>query len=594
MDDIGQNIGKLLGCAPTTASVRDRVLGSLMGGAAGDALGYPVEFMSLESIKKKFGPAGINGYDTKKEGVAVFSDDTQMTLFTATGLLYGETRKLTHDTLTSLDRYVAYAYRDWLQTQTGVDDYRKFHYSWIRDIKELNVLRAPGNTCLSALEEMTHHRKVDNYSKGCGGVMRVAPVGLLAAADQLRLEEGGTPQRRWTLSEVVRLGGDCASITHKHPLGYLPAAFLAGLVYSIITAPAPVNADGLEGLLGSVHQAVREAFNRKAEQSALGELWLLLTRAVSLAWDTKFPDTYCISLLGEGWTGDEALAISLFCALRHPGDFRGAVVSAVNHDGDSDSTGAICGNIMGAVVGYEGIPEEFLDKLEMKDLLAELADDLVAGCPASWFRLPDTEEGRRWKVKYVINEPLEGSSYHIMAPALKEMRLRRIMGSIRADSSQEKRCRVGYDLALAVYDTEDFDPARPISGDAQFDEPKCFGAMLEDLPVCSVYRDPKYAPHKLVFRLNLSCFDEGLPIIACRTSSPNSLIRLAGLTNAFLLPGAGPLNAKYPGWKFLKLRGTITDDGYAVLASELEEGFTVELAHLHKDGSLHRFFYLCR
>ena len=69
----------------------DKFRGCLVAGAAGDALGYEVEFLQEESIFKKFGENGITEYRLR-DGVAQISDDTQMTLFTATGLLLGTTR----------------------------------------------------------------------------------------------------------------------------------------------------------------------------------------------------------------------------------------------------------------------------------------------------------------------------------------------------------------------------------------------------------------------------------------------------------------------------------------------------------------------
>ena len=51
---------------------------------------------------------------------------------------------------------------------------------------------------------------------------------------------------------------------------------------------------------------------------------------------------------------------------------------AVNHDGDSDSTGAITGNILGAAYGVKAIPNEWLEPLELKSVIIELAEDLWA------------------------------------------------------------------------------------------------------------------------------------------------------------------------------------------------------------------------
>lgn len=63
----------------------DKYRGCLIGGAAGDALGYAVEFDREDAIFSKYGEEGITEYDLKN-GVAQISDDTQMSLFTATGI----------------------------------------------------------------------------------------------------------------------------------------------------------------------------------------------------------------------------------------------------------------------------------------------------------------------------------------------------------------------------------------------------------------------------------------------------------------------------------------------------------------------------
>jgi ADP-ribosylglycohydrolase len=83
--------------------------------------------------------------------------------------------------------------------------------------------------------------------------------------------------------------------------------------------------------------------------------------------------------LGEGWIAEEALAISLYCALC-AGDFESAVTLAVNHDGDSDSTGSIVGNLLGSIYGVNGIPKQWLEPLELRDVIEKMADKLAAPC----------------------------------------------------------------------------------------------------------------------------------------------------------------------------------------------------------------------
>ena len=74
------------------------------------------------------------------------------------------------------------------------------------------------------------------------------------------------------------------------------------------------------------------------------------------------------------------MAIAIFCALRHHDDFSEGIIAAVNHDGDSDSTGAIAGNILGAHLGYSAIDDKWKKDLELADVILELSGDLCRKC----------------------------------------------------------------------------------------------------------------------------------------------------------------------------------------------------------------------
>ena len=70
----------------------DKIRGCLFGGAVGDALGYPVEFLSEKEIFSRFGEGGILQYVLDEEsGKASISDDTQMTPVSYTHLRAHET-----------------------------------------------------------------------------------------------------------------------------------------------------------------------------------------------------------------------------------------------------------------------------------------------------------------------------------------------------------------------------------------------------------------------------------------------------------------------------------------------------------------------
>lgn len=383
---------------------RDQVRGCFFGGAVGDALGYPVEFLSYDAIRRAYGNKGITEYDLDENGLAEISDDTQMTLFTATGLLFASTRAHTHGVCGYPDFYVRMHYIDWLATQTDGSQ-GGYGGSWLGWEKRMYVRRAPGNTCLSALESIRMDRAAENSSKGCGGVMRVAPVAVFN--DYCENSEG----------QVATLAAKLAGMTHKHPLGSLPAAALTMIIRRIVLEECPPNFNCLAGLVQRVatdllhtrtsyEDGAHTYYEEWPQESE--KLTALLRRAVQIALE-PITDQEAIQCIGEGWTGDEALAIAVLCVLRHPDSFEDAVIAAVNHDGDSDSTGAICGNIMGVIVGERGIPSRFLERLEIKDLIDEVAEDFYIGCRiAEYGPLEEIsrEDARNWELKYIYSSSL--------------------------------------------------------------------------------------------------------------------------------------------------------------------------------------------
>lgn len=93
---------------------------------------------------------------------------------------------------------------------------------------------------------------------------------------------------------------------------------------------------------------------------------------MDLAARERVNDAEAIRRLGEGWTGDEALVISLFAALRGE-DLVDTLRIGANHDGNSNSTAAIAGNIRGAEEGLYGLPLEWIQGLDVFEALVEIA-----------------------------------------------------------------------------------------------------------------------------------------------------------------------------------------------------------------------------
>lgn len=181
--------------------------------------------------------------------------------------------------------------------------------------------------------------------------MRVAPVGLFV----------------WRQGESVAKafgwGTNVAALTRGHPTGSLTGGVLAALIFALLdgaTLPEALATTKalLQGTAG--HEETLHAIEQ-AEKCAASEL----------------PAAQAIAQLGEGWVAEEALAIAIYCALVAR-DLEHGIILAVNHDGDSDSTGAIVGNLLGTLHGESAIPARWLEPLELREVIGEVAQDLYA------------------------------------------------------------------------------------------------------------------------------------------------------------------------------------------------------------------------
>ncbi len=341
---------------------KDHFTGCLLGGAVGDALGRPVEFESMGGIIKRFGSNGIAAMVPGAGGLYEITDDTQMTLFTAEGLLQAWAAPRHGGSVPDFAAAVKRSYLCWLTTQgeyEGAISSEKGGDSRLLAIEGLHRRRAPGDTCLSALREGTYNEDgiVSNDSKGCGGVMRAAPAGLLTA----RIVNAGSAD---TARLAFEIGCTTATLTHGHPSGYYPAGVLAAVIATIITG-------------GSIEDGINIGLGFLDSRTGAEETSAAVRSAVDLWRNPRIvPSPESIATLGGGWVGEEALAISLYCALVAGDDLVRGVRLAVNHSGDSDTTGAIAGNILGALLGEHAIPRDWLNRLELVDVIRQVGNDL--------------------------------------------------------------------------------------------------------------------------------------------------------------------------------------------------------------------------
>lgn len=259
----------------------------LLAGAAGDALGAAVEFMDWPSIRQKFGESGIRDFAPAYAKLGAVTDDTQMMLFTAEGLLRAWVRQSSRG-LCHPPSVIHNALLRWYITQGGKPKAEVTQDGWLIGVNDLWSRRAPGMTCMSALgASLAFGDKASNDSKGCGGVMRVAPHAFFPQAFELAVEN--------------------AHLTHAHPSGYLAAGLFADILQRIYEQSCD--------LKYAVHQSLAE-HGQKPDMAETREMveYALRQSEAGIA-----PTPEGIAVMGGGWVAEEALGIGLWCALMASG-----------------------------------------------------------------------------------------------------------------------------------------------------------------------------------------------------------------------------------------------------------------------------------
>ena len=313
----------------------DQLAGCLLGGALGDALGYPVEFEKVSQMSQD------HDFDKIVDKLIV-SDDTQMTLFTANALLLdGNLRINTWN-----------CYQDWLETQfkQGKSELSHRPISWLMEYPEMYASREPGRTCL-----MTLMRGIPgdlnepiNQSKGCGALMRVAPLAFIDREDP------------------YSVAIENSALTHGHQMSHIASAVLVGLLRYISEGETLCDSVSL------MRQDIKRIFMGSLEVKVFDDL---LQQAI-FASEKDFDDMEIISRLGEGWVAEETLAIALYCSLKYSNDLKKALRVAVLHDGDSDSTGSVTGQILGTLLGAKKLPQEEIKRLDLLEPLMKMIERL--------------------------------------------------------------------------------------------------------------------------------------------------------------------------------------------------------------------------
>lgn len=330
--------------------------GCIIGGAIGDALGWTIEFYNWDKIKKTFGDEGVSGYTEKlsSETRGIITDDTQMLAFTAEALTQWASRKLFVDPVIHTYK----GYQEWFKYQGDEKvplsrelDYE--YHSQLTSIVDFIAFRAPGYTCLSSLGSgimgTIDHRI--NQSKGNGTVMRTAPIGLLYNRSSTR---------------AVLLGEQISATTHGHDTAIVSGGFLAGLISQLMQGYS-LN-EALDTISGFYIKNTR--FNTL-------EVLAFVDRARTLSQKNPIPTAEIIDKhFGTIGTAEVTLGVALYCCLCYPDNFSKAIFSAINHSGDSDTIGAVTGNIMGTMLGFEAIPHDLITHLNQEQVLEKLSTNM--------------------------------------------------------------------------------------------------------------------------------------------------------------------------------------------------------------------------
>lgn len=322
--------------APALGDVRvnprmSRMAGAVLGGAIGDAMGHPTEFIgSFEAIRAKYGPDGVTGYELywtrEDKRFAPYTDDTQMAEVVLRALLWARREAADLDaTMTMMARgFVAWSERP----QGG-------H-------------RAPGNACVSgcrALARGVHWSQAGGPTAGgCGSVMRAYPFGLVFARDLDRAE-------RWAVAH--------SHLTHGDPIARAAcAAMSVGMARIVRDDPLPV----------VLSEMVAAACRYSPKTAGM------MARALDDA-QQGVPPTETLQRL-QAWAAHEAIAAAVYILARHPDDPRAAILEGANTPGDSDSIATLAGALVGARNGVSAFAPDWIAEIERSEVLIQLATNL--------------------------------------------------------------------------------------------------------------------------------------------------------------------------------------------------------------------------
>ena len=344
------------------AKKRDAYRGCLLGLAVGDAMGYTVNSHSLAEIREDYGPNGLQGYDPVN-GYADVTSYTQLAAFTANGLLYGLTQGRQKGTMSPFINYIARSHWEWASSQAMMDRPART-ICWL--FREKALCR---RHCVDTrMKEIILRKQFGTPEERLNPIS--TPSTLTAAVAVGTFYDPDNMDQR----EIDRLGAEAVALTHGDPLTFLPGAVIAHLTAAVLRSTAP-----LEILVEQALEAFRAQFDHEYHRY-VSQIINQVHIAMDLSRDYTLPMVDAMERL-QCRNGAQVLAGTVYALLAGQEDFDTSLIIAVNHSGASAAVGALVGAILGARLGVDALPEFYLECLECRDVLQELADDLCQGCP---------------------------------------------------------------------------------------------------------------------------------------------------------------------------------------------------------------------
>ena len=354
----------------------DAYRGCLLGLAVGDAMGMPVDDMTLEQIRENYGPHGLLGYDLRSD-YAEITSYTQLAAYICNALMLSVSRGKGDKKL----EFVKLGLKEWTRSQQFARD-PEGSYCWVaklsafrrrhcRDARMLDTLR---------LAAMGFPEKGPNKYNTPGSLTAAVAVGMFY-----------NPQRL-TPPQVGELAAQIIRITHGDPTAFLSGAVLSYAITGILMEPELPLEQQFSSAISAMDHQFRGTYSEAYTVTAT--LTAALERAQAAEpMSAVMEDLQCYSAMN-------CVAGAIYASIANQHDFDTAMITAVNHSGYSSAVAAITGAILGAKMGYHALPDFYVESLEAVKALCALADDMVSFTPTKGLFDDD------WNTKYIQGQPL--------------------------------------------------------------------------------------------------------------------------------------------------------------------------------------------